>query len=181
MVSLLPKILQTKENIALEYCINNAMTVDIKPFLIYLIDNVDIRLLKYLAYQFHILGDEGWNLCENEYQQRRMLKTAISLHRLKGTKVAIEQCLEMLGFQGSIEEWFEYNGRPKRFRVNVILTNRSYSEELYQKLFRYIENYKNRRSIMESLDIMVYPKGEYYCAARTITDEVITIKGVRNE
>lgn len=181
MVSLLPKIMQDTSNLTIESCIASAFDIDINPFLIYLIDHVDVRLLKYLAYQFHILGDEGWNLAETEDEKRDLLKIAIQLHRLKGTKAAVERCLSLLGFDGEIEEWFEYTGRRKRFRIVLTLTNKLQTEELYNLLIRCINAFKNKTAILESLDIRVYPKGYVYTFGRVVVDEVITISGVREE
>ena len=180
MVSLLPKVLQTKSNIAIEECISKSLDIDINPFLIYLIDHVDIRLLKYLAYQFHILGNEGWSLATTEEEQRTLIKMAIKLHRIKGTKAAIEYCLNVLGFVGEVQQWYEYNGRRNRFKIVVTLTNGTYTNEMYSKLVKYVSAFKNKRSALETIDIQVYPKGEFYTFGRVVVDEVVTIKGVRN-
>lgn len=180
MTSMLPKPLRTKSNLALEECIADALQIDVTKFLIYLIDNVDIRILRLLAYQFHILGDEGWNLADTEREQRELLKIAIRLHRKKGTKNALEYCLNVLGMVGDVQQWYEYGGRPNRFKINVILTNKTYSEELYKLLLRFVNAFKNKRAILENVDISVYPQGNFYIFSRVITDEIITIKGVRN-
>lgn len=179
MVSLFPKILRDKSTLILEKCINKAFDIDINSFLVYLIDKVDIRILKYLAYQFHILGDEGWNLCETEREQRELLKVAIRLHKIKATKQAVERCLEVLGLIGEVVEWFEYSGRPHRFRVLVTLSVQSATEETFAKLIRYINCFKNARAILDSFDVQMYPQGEQYTFGRVVCDEVYTIQGVR--
>lgn len=179
MVSLFPKILRDKSTLILEKCINKAFDIDITSFLVYLIDKVDIRILKYLAYQFHILGDEGWNLCETEREQRELLKVAIRLHKIKATKQAVERCLDVLEFNGNMSEWFEYNGRPFRFKINVTLSANTATEEKQDMLIRYINLFKNKRSILEEFNVQLYPIGEQYIFPRVVIDEECTITGVR--
>lgn len=174
MISLLPKIMQDKSNLALEQCIFKAFDIDLKPYMIYLLDHVDIRLLKFLAYQFHILGDEGWNLAKTEQEKRDLLKIAFQVHKFKGTKRALLRVLEMLGFNGEINEWFEYEGRPHRFKIVITLTNKSPDTELYDLLEKYIEIFKNKRSTLENLEIRLYPTGEEYIFGRLITEQIYT-------
>ena len=181
MVSLLPRLLRDDSNTALEQCAVSTLETDINPFLLYLVDTVDERLLKYLAYQFHVIGDEGWNLVDTDEEKRNLIKSAISLHRIKGTKAALEYCLSILGFEGTVSEWYEYGGRVNRFKINVTLTDKSFSEELYDLLLRYVNKFKNKRAKLEEVNITVYPQGECYVFARVVTDEVITIKGVRED
>ena len=178
-LSLLPAAVRTKVNMTIEKVINYAFDIDLSPFMIYLIDHVDIRVLKHLAYQFHILGDEGWSLCETEKEKRELLKVAISIHRIKGTKKAIEWCLDVFNLNGIVSEWFEYQGRPHRFKVMVTLSVASATEEAFAKLIKYINCFKNARSVLDSLDVQMYPQGEQYTFGRVVCDEVFTIQGVR--
>ena len=179
MISLFPKILRDKSTLIIEKCIAKAFDIDINSFLVYLIDNVDIRILKYLAYQFHILGDEGWNLCTTEKEQRELLKIAIQLHRIKGTPQAVERCIEILNFNGTASEWFEYSGRPHRFKVDVILDADTASEEVQNMLIRYINLYKNKRAVLEVFNMQLYPRGNQYVFPRVVVEEEILIKGIR--
>jgi len=71
---------------------------DLSPLLVYLVDTVADELLVMLADQFHVMGVEGRNLAETPEQQRRLIKDAIALHRIKGTPAALHQLVERLGF-----------------------------------------------------------------------------------
>ena len=174
MMSLLPKFLQDTSNLTLEKCVYKAFDIDLKPFMIYLLDHVDVKILKYLAYQFHILGDEGWNLCETEQEQRDLLKISFQIHKFKGTKKALIRILNILGFEGEIQEWFEYSGRVKRFRIIITVTFKSHENELYEKLKQYIEIFKNKRSILEKLEVRLYQRGDIYIFPRVISEEILT-------
>jgi len=86
----------------------------------------------------------------NSYSKRRLIKSAIELHRYKGTKYALLKVLEALGLSGDIKEWFEYGGEPYRFKVYVSSIP---SEELWQKLIHLINEYKNERSWLDAIGI----------------------------
>ena len=173
-MSLLPKILRDSSNLTLEKCVYKAFDIDLKPFMIYLLDNVDIRILKYLAYQFHILGDEGWNLCETEKEQRDLLKIAFQIHKFKGTKKALIRILNILGLKSAVQEWFEYSGRIHRFKIIITVTTESHSPELYNKLKKYINIFKNKRSRCELLEVRLLSQGYSYIFPRVISEEVLT-------
>ena len=58
--------------------------------------------------------------------------------------------LELLFLSGKVEEWFEYEGEPYRFKVEVIL-DRELTAETVQKLYALINEYKNVRSWLDDL------------------------------
>ncbi len=112
------------------------------------IDEIDNEeLLDLLGWQFHI---EGWDLAKTVEEKRKLIKSAIELHRYKGTPYAIKKVLETLSLQGEVREWFEYGGRPYYFKVFVSSIP---SEELWQKLIALIHQYKNERSWFDAVGI----------------------------
>ncbi|GDO99343.1 phage tail protein I [Escherichia coli] len=77
----------------------SARLEDISPdvLMIYLIDIVDSSALPWLAEQFSLTGD-GWELAESEVSRRALIKSAIELHRYKGTPWSIREIIRRLGF-----------------------------------------------------------------------------------
>ncbi|MBE8611539.1 phage tail protein [Morganella morganii] len=73
---------------------------DIDPavLLVYLIDMTEKSALSWLASQFSLVGDNGWDLAESETAKRELLKNAIELFRYKGTPWSIRQVIRNLGF-----------------------------------------------------------------------------------
>lgn len=73
---------------------------DIDPavLLVYLIDLTEKSALSWLATQFSLTGDNGWDLAESETAKRELLKSAIELFRYKGTPWSIRQVIRNLGF-----------------------------------------------------------------------------------
>jgi len=69
----------------------------LERLLVYLIEQVDARLLPELAAQFHVSGVEGWHLANTEAAQRELIKRSVALHRKKGTPWALKEALKTIG------------------------------------------------------------------------------------
>jgi phage tail P2-like protein len=82
---------------------------------------------------------------------RKQLANAIDLHKFKGTKYAVQKALESVGVSGEIKEWFEYDGEPYRFKVDLGIQDREITPELRNKLLQLINEYKNERSWLEEI------------------------------
>ena len=111
------------------------------------IDEAGEKLLDLLGWQFHI---EGWELARTIEDKRKLIKSAIELHRYKGTPYAIKKVLEALGLKGQVKEWFKYGGEPYKFKVYVSSIP---SKELWEKLVKLINEYKNERSWLDAIGI----------------------------
>lgn len=127
--------------------------LDTDCLLIYIIDNVKASALVHLAEQFHIMGHEGWNNCRNESEQRELIKNAIKLHKYKGTKYALIQVLDVLGIEGRIFEWFDYDGDPYYFKIRLSSFSFSSDNKLLDNLIALINEYKNVRSHLENIEL----------------------------
>ncbi|MDM8214707.1 phage tail protein I [Desulfovibrio piger] len=118
-----------------------------------LFDRVDASALASLAEQFHVMGDEGWNLAGTEAARRALLKRAIELHRHKGTPWAVRTALETaLPTEATIKEWFAYDGDPFFFRVRLDVSELGLDESGMTSAARLIFDYKNVRSWLECLE-----------------------------
>ena len=127
--------------------------LDTDASLVYLIDKVDESALVHLAEQFHIMGNEGWLQTKTEAEKRELIKKAIELHRYKGTKYALVKVLSSLNINGEIQEWFEYEGEPYHFKLNIFLQNYAYNQKVFESLKKMIDEYKNVRSVLEEISI----------------------------
>ncbi|HSA05864.1 MAG TPA: phage tail protein I [Candidatus Gastranaerophilales bacterium] len=150
-------------------------SLDTNKLLVYLVDTVDASALPHLAEQFHILGNEGWLFASAEQEKRELIKNAIELHRYKGTKYALRKVLEILNLNGKIREWFEYQGNPYRFMVSIDLKNRGFNSVTEKQLLDLIEETKNVRSIMETLEVNLTNSADYRLRTAMITSEEVTI------
>ncbi len=127
--------------------------LDTDVLLVYLIDKVDESALVHLAEQFHIMGNEGWLQTKTEAEKREIIKKAIQLHKYKGTKYALVKVLSSLNINGEIQEWFEYEGEPYHFKIDIFLQNYTYNEKIFESLKKMIDEYKNVRSVLEEISI----------------------------
>ncbi len=133
----------------------------------------DEELLDLLAWQFHI---EGYDLAQSTEEKKALIKSAIELHRYKGTPYAIKKVLQALGLEGRVLEWFDYSGNPHRFRVEIDLLDIGLSEETLTELENLINQYKNERSWLEKLIAYLTTRNRIpYIATTTLTGELTTI------
>lgn len=110
-----------------------------------------VNLLPWLAWAFSV---EVWDSAWPEGIKRNVIKDAVRVHRLKGTKTAVSEALASLGMDGEISEWFEYGGEPHTFKIDV-LVDRLFEagfrmdQTLVQTVDRLIRNVKPARSQYE--------------------------------
>ena len=133
------------ENLARLIARLSALPVSVS--IVNLFDRVDASALASLAEQFHVMGDEGWNLAGTESARRALLKRAIELHRHKGTPWAVRTALETaLPTEATIREWFAYGGDPFFFRVRLDVSDPGLDEAGTTRAVRLIFDYGNVRS-----------------------------------
>jgi phage tail P2-like protein len=106
----------------------------------------DEKLLDDLAWQFHI---EGYEQAQTIQDKRNLIKNAIELHRYKGTPYAIKKVFQALGLDASLQEWFDYNGDPYKFKV--LVKSVIQDEDTYRRLIGLINEYKNVRSWFDAI------------------------------
>jgi len=79
-------------------------------------DTCPAHLLGWLAWAFSV---DVWQDDWSEATKRAVIRAAITVHRLKGTRGAVVRALMPLGFATEISEWFEYGGAAHTFRVDA--------------------------------------------------------------
>lgn len=71
--------------------------IDLSVLMVGLVDIVDSSALPWLGEQFSLFGD-GWELAESDDVRRMLIKSAIELHRYKGTPWSIREIIRRFGF-----------------------------------------------------------------------------------
>lgn len=111
------------------------------------IDELSEEVIDLLAWQWSVdFYDELKSLAE----KRNAVKQSIAMHRIKGTRRAVELALHMVYTSGEISEWFEYGGRPYYFRVRFISPETIRLEDV-DRVIRIINMVKNTRSWLEGI------------------------------
>ena len=143
-----------------EICEERFAGLDLECILVSIIDNVPADALPHLAEQYHITGNEGWLQALNEQEKRELIKSAIKMHRYKGTKYAIEEIFKTLNIVG---------------KVILQIFNRSINEETEKKLRDLINEYKNERSWLEEIQFYLTTNAKMHAYSACITQETITV------
>ena len=123
------------------------------------IDELSEEVVDLLAWQWSVdFYDELKSLAE----KRNAVKQSIAMHRIKGTRRAVELALHMVYTSGEVSEWFEYGGRPYYFRVRFIEPESIHTEDV-DRVIRIINAVKNTRSWLESIGFTRHvPMGLYH-------------------
>jgi len=115
-------------------------------------NKLGIDILPWLAWSLSI---DSWSDDWPEMIKREMVKNSISLHRIKGTKKAIKQALDIVGVFGEIVEWWEVIPKmtPHSFNITAYLNDNLNENsdviidlDTQKKLRNLIENAKPARS-----------------------------------
>nr|DAE61888.1 MAG TPA: tail protein [Caudoviricetes sp.] len=109
------------------------------------IDSLNEQLIDYLAAQMHV---DEYDDTENLDVKRQQVKQSFLLHRLKGTKYAVQKAVSTVYQSAKVEEWPEYSGEPYHFRVTCITAPMNETKTI-NKLVRLINAYKNTRSWLD--------------------------------
>lgn len=123
-----------------------AVTAAIPTVVLYArIDELPEDVLDVLAWQLHVDFYEPIGFSIDK--KRAMIKQSIAWHRHKGTPWAVEQVVSAAFARAEVREWFNYGGKPFRFKVRTI--DSLPDDEAYQRLIRAIFTAKNTRSWLD--------------------------------
>lgn len=119
--------------------------------MVLLLPNLDIlpeAVIDEMAYQYHV----DFYTPDLELEtKRRLVRQSIDWHRHKGTAAAVEGIVKAItGEDAQVREWYNYDGQPYYFKVDVLLS-KNYSEALKQRVLEAIKTVKNTRSHLEKL------------------------------
>lgn len=123
----------------------------LERMLVYFVDTVDVAVLPYLAKEFDVEGKKGWDFCTTEAAQRTLIKSAIQLHRYKGTPWAIEQVIQQSGLINGV--LVESCGTDPStgwavFRIDMSLDDLLPDAEQLALAELLLNIYKNARSVL---------------------------------
>lgn len=111
----------------------------------------------------------------DEKEARKLLSEAIKTHYFLGTTYILEDNLKKIFAGCKVVEWFSYGGEPYHFKVEVQNGNWSLNQEFYSKLEKKIEQYKNVRSVLESIDVVLSSRLDKKYALATLYGENISV------
>lgn len=118
------------------------------------------EVIWHLLWENHLIkNSEGLALAKSKKERADLIRSAVELHRSKGTPYAIERALEVVGVDGHNEEWFEFDGEPYHFWVELSLGQKLSDLDLIREM---IMEYKNERSWFDGFVVMALEQGFLY-------------------
>lgn len=99
--------------------------IDTAPVLTHLVHHTSASALPALAWQFNLMDEEtGYGAATSDEARRALIAQSIALHRIKGTRAAVQQALAHMGVRTQIVEWFEQSpvGQPFTFVLTASVT-----------------------------------------------------------
>ena len=86
--------------------------------------------------------------------KRNQIESSIMVHRRLGTKGSVDKALSDIYPGSTVQEWYEYGGRPFYFRVVLDLTNQI-ADISNEEVLRKLSIYKPKRAELED-DMIAY-------------------------
>ncbi len=121
-----------------------------------MIDQLPERFLDILAYDFKV---DWWDPNYTLAEKWRTLKDSWRVHKMLGTKAAVETAIRAIYPQTEVQEWFEYEGgRPYHFKLYIDLSNETGSEVRPWRVLEKVNFYKSLRSHLDRLEFTIQPK-----------------------
>lgn len=131
--------------------------IDLTKLLVYMIDTVDASAIPFLASQFDVLGYKGMRMAQTEQDQRNVLKTAIELHRYKGTEWAIQQALLSIGFANVIIKKGIAGGYDHwaKFGLDITNSGRQLTAQSLTDIVQMVTEYKRAVCVLMDVSLTV--------------------------
>ncbi|MDO4301792.1 MAG: phage tail protein I [Clostridia bacterium] len=111
------------------------------------VDSLQEDVLDMLAIDFKV---DWYNTSADIEAKRNMIKDCIKVHKHKGTAYAVEVALKNVHQNSTVEEWFEYGGKPYFFRIVQDVSNK-YEILSYDEILKTIAIYKRLSAHLESV------------------------------
>lgn len=142
------------------------------------LDNADEETLDILAYDLNVLWyDYNYSL----EVKRSIIKDCIKVYRKLGTKYAVTRSISNVFPESNLKEWFEYDGDPYTFKIEINATKNGASAELQRIALERIKYYKNLRSHLEKITYLLESKTKVNIATTHTTAKTIVIYPYANK
>lgn len=107
------------------------------------------ELLDILAYDFKV---DWWDGDYTIEEKRKTLRDSWRVHRILGTKAAVETAISAIYPETKVVEWWEYGGEPYHFKLRLDATYENVDQEKHWRVMEKVEYYKNLRSVLDEIE-----------------------------
>lgn len=119
------------------------------------IEELPEDLLDILARDFKV---DWWDINYDLAEKRRTLKDSWRVHKMLGTKAAVETAISAIYPHTRVLEWFEYGGEPYHFKLDINITNDTINSEKQRRVLERMNFYKSLRSHNDGVTYFVEAK-----------------------
>lgn len=172
---LLPPGIRDENWLAMLELLDRLDDLDLGALLVYRLSSVDASALSHLAWQFHLMGTEGFELAASEAQRRTLVQNAIERHRHKGTPWALKDVITLLDLTATIVEWWQEAAAPFTFRLQVEIGDSGLTLAGWLYLLGLIESYKRKAAHMTELTSLGTQQGALVYAPALVTGSLVEI------
>ncbi|MGE0969046.1 phage tail protein I [Klebsiella sp. WOUb02] len=130
------------------------------------------KFLPYLAWAFSV---DGWDESWSEQEKRRVIGESFWLHQRKGTVAALRRVVESMGYNLSVEEWWQIADPAGTFRLEVDVNAIGITAALLSELERLIEITKPISRHLATMSISTPTSGAVFMGAAICSGEIITV------
>lgn len=135
-------------------------------------DRCPEKLLPYLAWAFSV---DHWDPRWSVQTKRRVIKAAYFVHKHKGTIGALRRVVEPLGYLIRITEWWQHDGEPGTFRIDIGVQEHGVTPELHAELERLIADAKPLSRHLRGLGVLLETRGTVTVAAGSDSGDILTV------
>lgn len=115
------------------------------------------------------LGAEWYDYGADIERKRAQIAGAEEYYNRLGTPSAVQRIINDVYGEGTIEEWFNYDGQPYHFSVNT--TNDSAIMENRAKFLALLDQVANVRSVLDNVYYYGSKDANAYAATRVVCEE----------
>ncbi|UTZ44641.1 phage tail protein I [Vibrio campbellii] len=133
-----------------------------------------LEVLPFLAWALSV---DMWRSDWPETVKRRIVANSKSVHRIKGTRPAVEMAMSDIYSDCTIKEWFEMTppGRRGTFSIEALVSDRGIDRPTINELMEAVENAK-RKSAHYTLKVILSSTGEHKIAAWGMSANNVTVE-----
>ena len=139
------------------------------------IDSLAEEVLDELAWQFNVAE------YRSDYEisvKRELIKGCMELHYKRGTLGAVEEVVQKIFGEATVEEWFDYGGQPYHFRVRT--SNTSATDAMVQELTKIVKETQSVRSHLEEVIIEIIQSMSLYAGCKVIIMDDVFLRTADN-
>ena len=134
-----------------------------------------LAVLPFLAWALSV---DSWRSDWPETVKRRVVANSLSVHRIKGTRKAVEIAIDTLGLDYQVKEWFEEypEAQPGTFKIDIYINDDAYLHTSDKELEQVIHSAKNVRSHLRRINLNLSTKDQSFIGCQHLSGETTEIR-----